>query len=71
MRRHKDDKATYRELVNYQERVKSYNMAVNKLVEYTRVQLEIDTSHKRSNRGIIEARKETLRKAIDRIDQLA
>lgn len=71
MARHKDDQATYRGLANYKERVQSFNMAVNKIVEYTRVQLEMDTSQKRSNRGIVEARKKTIRKAIDRINQLA
>jgi len=37
-RRHRNDTATYRELPNYGDRVKSFNMAVNKLVEYARVQ---------------------------------
>jgi hypothetical protein len=70
VRRHKNDEATYRELLNYSERVKSFNMTVNKLVEYVRVQLELDTSARRLPAGMIAARIETLRKAIDRINRM-
>ena len=70
VRRHKNDTATYRELVNYKERVQSFNMSVNLLCEYVRVQLELDVSNRRSPENIITARIETLRKAIDRINRL-
>jgi len=69
-RRHRNDTATYRELPNYRDRVKSFNMTVNKLVEYTRVQAEIDTTPRRSVDDIKEARIMTLRRAITRIGQL-
>jgi hypothetical protein len=70
-RRHKSDTATYRELPSYGDRVKSFNMNVNKLYEYVRVQLELDTSARRSPKTIVAARIETLRKAIDRISRMA
>lgn len=70
-KRYKNDTATYRELLNYGERVKSFNMKVNKLVEYVRVQLELDTTSRRSPARIVAARIETLRKAIDRINRMA
>ncbi len=70
-RRHRNDTATYRELESYGDRVKSFNMAVNKLVEYARVQLELDTSARRPPAIIIAARVETLRKVIDRINRMA
>ena len=69
-RRHRNDTATYRELTNYGDRVKSFNMAVNKLVEYARVQAEIDTTPRRTVDDIKEARITTLRRAITRIGQL-
>jgi hypothetical protein len=69
-RRHKNDSAYYRELPNYGDRVKSFNMAANKLVEYFRVQAEIDTTPKRTVDDIARARIMTLRKAIDRISRL-
>ena len=69
-RRHRNDTATYRELPNYGDRVKSFNMAVNKLVEYARVQAEIDTTPRRTVDDMKEARIMTLRRAINRISQL-
>jgi cell fate (sporulation/competence/biofilm development) regulator YlbF (YheA/YmcA/DUF963 family) len=71
VRRHKNDTATYRELANHKERVQSFNMSVNLLCEYVRVQLELDTSARRSPSMIVAARVETLRKAIDRINRTA
>ena len=69
-RRHRNDTATYRELPNYGDRVKSFNMAVNKLVEYARVQAEIDTTPPRTIDDIKEAIITTLRRAITIIGQL-
>ena len=69
-RRHGNDTATYRELRNYGDRVKSFNMAVNKLVEYARVQAEIDTTPRRTVDDIKESRIRTLRRVITRIGQL-
>jgi len=45
-------------------------MAVNKLVEYARVQAEIDTTPHRTVDDMKEARITTLRRAINRISQL-
>lgn len=70
-RRHKGDTATYRELSGYDQRVKSFNGTVRQLCGYVRVQLELDVSNTRSARDIIGARVETLRKAIDTLDQMA
>jgi hypothetical protein len=70
-RRHKNDTSTYRELPIYGDRVKSFNMTTNLLCEYTRVQLELDTSSRWSPRRIVSARIETMRKAIDRISAMA
>ena len=71
VRRHKNDTATYRELVNYKERVQSFNMSVKLLSEYVRVQVELDTSPRRPPARIVAARVETLRKAINRIGRMA
>lgn len=65
--RHKGDTVGYRDLSNYKERVQSFNMAANKLREYVRVQLELDTTSSRSASEIIESRVETLQKAIEDI----
>ncbi|MFZ2147935.1 MAG: hypothetical protein WAV28_12005 [Sedimentisphaerales bacterium] len=70
VRRHKKDTATYRELPKYGDRVKSFDMTVNKLVEYTRVQAEIDTKPRRKAADIKAARIKTLRKAIKRINRM-
>jgi hypothetical protein len=70
-RRHRNDTATYRELQNYGDRVKSFNMAVNKLVEYARVQAEVDTTPHRTIDDIKDARITTLRRAINRINRIA
>jgi len=71
VRRHKNDTATYRELADYKERVQSFNMTVNRLCEYARVQVEMDTSARRSAADIVTARVETLRKAIHTLNQMA
>ena len=71
IRRHKNDTATYRELANYKERVQSFNMSVNLLCEYVRVQLEMDASARRAPADIVAARTETLQKAIDRMNRMA
>ena len=71
VRRHRNDTATYRELNNYKERTQSFNASTNLLCEYVRVQLELDTSTRRSPMEIIAARIKTIRKAIDRINQMA
>ena len=70
-RRHKNDQSTYRGLENYKERVQSFNMTLNKLYEYTRVQIELDMTPERNARDIVSARVETLRKLIDRISSMA
>lgn len=70
VRRHKDDEATYRELTGYSQRVKSFNGTVRNLVNYTRVQLELDASAELTPRRIVDARVETLRKAMDEISQM-
>lgn len=70
IRRHRNDTVTYRELANYQERVKSFNMGVKLLGDYTRVQLELDVTPRRSARAIIAMRIETLRRAIDRLNRM-
>ncbi len=70
IRRHKNDTATYRELANYKERVQSFNMSVNLLCEYVRVQLEMDAFARRTPADIVTARIETLRKAIDRMNRM-
>lgn len=70
-RRHKNDEATYRELSNYKERVQSFNMTTNLLCEYVRVQLELDSSSRRSLAEIVAARVRTLRRAIARIERMA
>jgi hypothetical protein len=70
MPRHKNDQSTYRGLANYKERVQSFNMAANKLYEYTRVQTEIDVTARRNEHNIIRARIATLRSLIDRINRL-
>lgn len=69
--RHQGDEKTYRGLKDYQERVKSFNMNSNKLYEYTRVQIELDTTDKRNADTIVLARIKTLRKLIDRISSMA
>ena len=69
--RHGGDEKTYRGLKNYQERVQSFNMNSNKLYEYTRVQIELDTTDKRNADTIVLARIKTLRKLIDRISSMA
>ena len=71
IRRHKNDQSTYRGLQNYKERVQSFNMTANKLYEYTRVQIELDTTPERNARDIVSARVETLRRLIDRISSMA
>lgn len=71
IRRHKNDTATYRELANHKERVQSFNMTVNLLCEYARVQLEMDVTARRPAAAIIAARVETLRKAIVRLNRMA
>ena len=71
IRIHKNDTATYRELADYNERVKSFNMSVNLLCEYVRVQLEMDASARRTQADIVATRVETLQKAIDRMNQMA
>jgi cell fate (sporulation/competence/biofilm development) regulator YlbF (YheA/YmcA/DUF963 family) len=70
VRRHRNDTATYRELANHKERVQSFNMSVNLLYEYVRVQLELDETARRSPSRIVAARVETLRKVINRINQM-
>jgi len=69
-KRHKGDSSDYRDL-NYNERVKSFNMSCNKLREYVRVMIELDVTPARTAREIVEARIETLRKTIDAIARLA
>ena len=70
-RRHKGDTATYRELLNYKERVQSFNMAVNLLDEYVRVQIELDATPERTVRDIVEGRIDTIQRVIDRIRRRA
>ena len=71
MPRHQNDQRTYRGLANYKERVQSFNMAVNKLFEYVRVQIEVDVRPRRTANNIIAARIRTLDRVIDRINGLA
>jgi hypothetical protein len=66
-RRHKQDQATYRELSSYKERVQSFNIHVRHLVEYVRVQVELDANGTRTRRDIADARIKTLEKAIAQI----
>jgi hypothetical protein len=66
---HKGCTADYREL-SYVERVKAFNMACNKLREYVRVMIEVDATPERTARDIVEARLETVQKAVDAMARL-
>ena len=69
--RHQNDERTYRGLATYKERVQAFNAASMKLVEYTRVQIELDDGSERSPAEIVAARIKTLEKTIGRIRTLA
>ncbi len=70
MRRHQDDQRYYRELRTYKERVQSFNAASMKLVEYARVQIELDASPNRPPDEIVQRRIRTIEGVIRRIRQL-
>lgn len=69
-RRHMNDSADYRGLPSYKARVQSFNMTCNLLREYTRVMLEIDATPSRSQKDIVDARIETIRKTLDAIAEM-
>ncbi len=71
MPRHQNDQRTYRELATHKERVQSFNAASMKLVEYARVQVEMDETPARPRAEIIARRIATLQRVIDRITRLA
>jgi len=66
-RRHKQNEATYRGLSNYKERVQSFNIHVRHLVEYARVQMELDANGTRTRRDIADVRIKTLERTIAQI----
>ena len=70
-RRHQDDERTYRGLESHKERVQSFNAASMKLVEYARVQIEMDATPARAAAEIVNRRIETLQRVIDRLRRLA
>lgn len=70
MRRHKHDTATYRELLSYHERVKSFTATMMNLVDYVRVQLELDVTSKWTRDVIIGKRVDELREAIRKIEAM-
>lgn len=69
--RHQYDERTYRGLATHKERVQSFNAASMKLVEYARVQIELDTTAARPAAQIVGRRIETLQRVIDRLRRLA
>ena len=64
---HRGGTASYRELPGYKERVQSFNATVKLLDEYVRVQIELDTTPRRTARDIVERRIDTIQRVIDRI----
>lgn len=70
MRRHKYDTATYRELT-HRERVQSFNATMMNLVDYVRVQLELDVTSERTRDAIIGKRVDELREVIRKIEAMS
>ena len=70
MGRHKNDTATYRELLNYKERVQSFSATLGNIVAYVRVQLAVDVTSERTETVIIGRRVNELREAIRKIEAM-
>ena len=69
--RHQNDERTYRGLASHKERVQTFNAVGMKLVEYARVQIEMDATPARPAAEIVNRRIETLQRVIDLLRRLA